>query len=45
MQQVGFIRKRVAENLAPIMDRNDRYVSCTVKEITGGGNLSTVVLF
>ena len=40
MQQVGFIRKYVAANLAPIMDRSDRCVTCTVKEITGGGDLT-----
>lgn len=39
MQQVGFIRKYVAANLAPIMDRSDRYVTCKVKEVTGGGDL------
>ena len=38
MQQVGFIRKHVAASTAPIMDRSDRYVSCTVEEITGGGD-------
>lgn len=38
MQQVGFIRKYVAANLAPIMDRDDRIVRCTVEEVTGGGD-------
>ena len=38
MKQIGFIRKYVAANLAPIMDRHDRVVCCTVKEITGGGD-------
>lgn len=37
LQQIGYIRKYVAANLAPIMDRRDRCVACTVKEITGGG--------
>ena len=43
MQQVGFIRKYVAANLAPIMDRDDREVCCTVSEITGGGDRFTGV--
>ena len=38
MRQVGFIRKNVAANLAPVMDRDDREVCCTVSEITGGGD-------
>ena len=43
MQQVGFIRKYVAANLAPIMDRDDRDVCCTVSEVTGGGDYFTGV--
>lgn len=35
-EQVGFIKKYVAANLAPVMDREDRKVYCMVKEITGG---------
>ena len=43
MQQVGFIKKYVATNLAPVMDRDDREVCCTVSEITGGGDFYTGV--